>query len=116
MARMSFIPELPYEGLVRKVCGSQWRNLAGAELDAAWGVAIVKSILDGCPSSLSDIAAHLGVERDALQPAYRRLDYNGALRRNLNDDAALKRGDLLAWGYYAGYASGATGTWNDPSR
>lgn len=117
MVKMSFIPELPYESLVRKVCGSQWRNLTGAELDAAWGVAIVKSILDGCPSSLSDVASHLGVEKDALQSAYRRLELNGIFRHaRIHKDDALKKGDLLAWSYYAGYASGATGCWHDPHR
>jgi hypothetical protein len=112
--RQSFIPELPYEGLVRKVCGPQWRTLTGRELDGAWGVAIVRSILDGCRPDLTEIAAHLGVEREALQAAYRSLSQNGVFCRNrIESDRTLRKDDLLAWSYYAGYASGATGNWVD---
>ncbi len=114
MAKMSFIPELPYEGLVRRVCGHQWRNLSGRELDGAWGVAIVKSILDGCRSDLSEIASHLGIDRESLQSAYRSLSMNGVFCRDrIESDKILRTDDLTAWSFYAGYASGITGMWID---
>jgi hypothetical protein len=110
MGKGTFIPELPYETLVRKTCGSQWRHLSDAERDGAFGVAIVKSVSDGVEPDLNEIASHLGVERDLLVRAFRRLSLNGIFRRDwIYDDRALQTDDQLAWCYYAGYASGATG-------
>lgn len=110
MGKGTFIPELPYESLVRNVCGSQWRHLPDRERDGAFGVAIVKSVLDGVEADLNEIASHLGIDRELLVRAFRSLSLNGVFRRDLiyNDDA-LRNEDLHAWGYYAGYASGATG-------
>lgn len=109
--RSAFVPELPCERLVVMVCGEKWRNLDGRDLDAAWGVAIVKSVLDGVTPDIGVIAAHLGVDRNDLYDAWRRLNLNGAIAwRNLDPDrAGLQRGDRLAWSYYAGCAAGAAG-------
>ena len=108
------VPELreANEQLVRSVCGKQWRSLSSTELDGALGVAIVKSILDGVAEDLGEIASHLGVNRDLLYSAFRNLGLNGVFRENrINKDReALEDSDPIAWGYYAGYASGATGT------
>lgn len=109
--RSAFVPELPYERLVAAICGEKWRNLDGRDLDAAWGIAIVKSVLDGVAPEIGEIAAHLGVDRNDLYDAWRRLNLNGAIaRRNLDRDRAdLQRGDRLAWSYYGGFAAGAAG-------
>jgi hypothetical protein len=112
MSRKSaFIPQLPYENLVAGVCGEKWRTLENNEIDAAWGVAVVRSILDGIDNEPREIANHLGVDTGDIYDAWRRLMMNGALvTRNLNRDRrALNAGDQLAWGYYAGYAAGAVG-------
>lgn len=107
----SFISELPCEDIVRKVCGPQWRSLDERSKDAAWGIAIVRAILDGVPPDLRDLASYLGVDKDILFMAYRNLSLNGAfLCGRIQSDAKLLRsGDQLAWGYYGGYACGATG-------
>ena len=109
MDRGSFIPELPCERRIRKTCGSQWRTLPKPEIDAAWGVAIVQSILDGIQPDIRELSRHLGVDGDKVADAYRRLSLNGVLKRGLVEDdrPALESGDELAWGYYGGYASGA---------
>lgn len=107
----TFIPEIPCENLVRQICGAQWRNLPEQERDAAWGVAIVKSVLDGVDPDLHELSSHLGVEKDLLIPAFRRLSLNGVfLTDRIRRDTPLRRGDQLAWCYYAGYACGAVGT------
>ncbi len=105
-----FLPELPCESLVRKVCGPGWRNLPSADMDGAWGVAIVKSVLDGVRPDIREIASHLGIERSRLQSAYKKLELNGVLHSDsMHRDDQLKNGDILAWSYYAGYAIGAIG-------
>lgn len=106
-----FINELPYERLVRKICGSQWRELSKPEIDAAWGVAIVKSILEGVRPEIGEVARHLGVSGDDLIDAYRRLNLNGLFKNAYleRDRSDLQSGDELAWCYYGGYASGAIG-------
>ncbi len=108
------VPELrePYERLVRSVCGKQWRSLSQEELDGAIGVVIVKSILDGVAEDLGEVASHLGVSRDLLYDPFRNLSLNGVFREDRidKDREALEDADPIAWGYYAGYASGATGT------
>ena len=110
MGKGTFIPELPYETLVRNVCGSQWRHIADSERDGAFGVAIVKSVSNEVRPDLNEIASHLGVERELLVRAFRRLSLNGIFRRDLvYGDKALRRDDVKAWCYYAGFASGAIG-------
>ncbi len=110
MSKGTFSPELPCERLVRRICGKQWRSLSDTEKDGAWGIAIVKSILDGVNSSLEDISLHLGVRSDNITRAWRNLSLNGALLRSrIRKDNGLIDGDRLAWCFYAGYASGLTG-------
>jgi len=97
--------------------GDGWRNLTAPDIDGAWGIAIVKSILDGVCSTdqpswmLRGIAGHLGVPQDDLRPAFMRLSMNGVFMRDriYKDRKALKNFDLHAWCQYAGLASGATG-------
>lgn len=110
MSKKSFFPELPCEGLVRDICGDNWRHLNGADLDGAWGVAIVSSILEGANMKVRDVASHLGVSKDEFLAAYQRLSMNGCFLRNavvIKSDNGLVGHDRLAWSYYAGYASGA---------
>jgi hypothetical protein len=111
MSKGTFIPELRYEELVRKVIGPQWRHLSEEERDGAFGVAIVKSVLDGVQPDLNEIAMHLGLDNDLLLRSFHNLSLNGVFRRNLiqNDDD-LKKENVHAWCYYAGYASGAAGS------
>lgn len=108
--------ELPCERLVRKICGEGWRNLSAPNIDGAWGVAIVRSVLDGVaaprePWMLRSIASHLGAQQHDLQDAFTRLNLNGVfLRERLyKDRKALNSNDIYAWCQYAGIASGATG-------
>ncbi len=111
----NFIPELPCETLVRRVSGSQWRNLPEREKDGAWGVAIVKSVLDGVRPSLGDLSSHLGVDKDVLRKPYKRLSMNGAFWCDKidKDRASLESLDMLSWYFYAGFAMGATGPWRE---
>jgi hypothetical protein len=110
MSKSVFIPEISYENLVREVCGNSWRSLPDDERQAAWGVAIVKSVLDGVKADLQDISTHLGVEKTHLQDAFHKLNMNGAFSDNrIYEDDGLENNDITAWGYYAGYACGATG-------
>lgn len=109
------IPDLPCEGLIVKLMGESWRDLPAWEIDGAWGIAIVRSILGGAvkpvgSSPLRQIANHLMVSPDIIKSAFTRLNFNGMFMRNkIFKDKALKNGDMLAWYYYAGIASGATG-------
>lgn len=111
MSRSAFIPGLPCEELVRKVMGEGWRNLPSDDIDGAWGVAIIRSILDGVSVSIREISAHLGVDRENMRDAFTRLSFNGVFLRSRirNDRKALNNNKILAWSYYAGIASGATG-------
>jgi len=110
---MTKFTEIPYDRLVGKMCGKQWRNLSGTELDAAWGIAIVKSVLDGVRPELHEISRHLGVERQTIHSAFQKLNMNGVFQRGriYSDKKALLSEDQLAWGYYGGYASASTGCW-----
>lgn len=108
--------ELPCERLVRKICGDGWRNLPSPDIDGAWGVTIVRSVLDGVaplrePWMLRQIAAHLGVQQYDLQDAFTRLNLNGVFLRDriYKDRKTLNNNDVHAWCQYAGIASGATG-------
>ena len=107
------IPELPYEKLIEKVFGIQWRTLPEADINGALGVAIVKSVLDGLPPELGEISSHLGVNKETLREPYKNLNMNGIFRRNrIQEDAlALNNEDLFAWSYYAAYAAGIIGPW-----
>ncbi len=111
MPKSVFTPELPCEYLVRKVSGRNWRDLSEPDINGAWGVAIVKSVLDGIHPDPREIASHLGVSKEELYPAFRKLSLNGVfLGDTIYNDTGLLSEDLMAWCYYAGYASGATGT------
>lgn len=108
--------EIPCESIVKKICGDGWRNLSSPDIDGAWGVAIIRSVLDGVavprePGMLRRIADHLGVQQYELQTAFNRLNLNGVfLRGNVyKDRKILNNNNIHAWGYYAGIASGATG-------
>lgn len=109
MSKGSFVSELPCERLVRNICGPQWRNLSKPDLDAAWGIAMVKSVLDGVDPDVSELAYHLGTTTDVIGDAFYRLNINGIFRRLNRDRVELSKGDMLTWGYYGGYAAGATG-------
>jgi len=105
------ILEIPCEFLIKRLCGSQWRNLPNREQDAAWGMAIVYAVLNGCRPDLASVSRYLKVPKHVVYNAFKRLELNGVFLNNrINKDRAeLKRNDVLAWGYYGGYASGATG-------
>jgi len=107
------IPELPYESLIKSVCGSQWRGFPEEERNGALGVAIVKSVLDGLRPELGEISSHLGVDRETLRGAYKNLSMNGTFRHDQirKDAKALNGRDLFAWRFYAGHASGFIGPW-----
>ena len=101
---------LPCESLIVRICGDRWRDLE-QDIDGAWGIAIVRSVLDGLSPNIYDISAHLGVDHDCLRPAFTRLNLNGMFLRDriFNDRKALNDNDAHAWCQYAGIASGATG-------
>jgi len=85
--------------------------LSKPDLDAAWGIAIVRSVLDGIRPEIGELARYLGVDGDTIADAYFRLSSNGVFKigRLDRDRDVLNAGDMLAWGYYGGYACGATG-------
>ena len=108
---------MPYEELVRKICGGQWRNLPPKEQNAGWGIAIVNSILDGVKPDLYNMSSHLGVERHQILFAYKNLSMNGVFlggkvekERKVLEAKDMPSDTMLAWGYYGGLASAATGT------
>lgn len=104
-----FIGELPCERLIRNICGPQWRALTKPEIDAAWGIAIVHSMLKG-KTDIAEISRYLGVSTDDIIDAYRRLNLNGIFKIGYleSDRQMLESEDVLAWSYYGGYACGAT--------
>ena len=83
------------------------------DFNGVWGVAIIRSILDGVSPNLRSIAFHLGTSSEKLRYAFTSLSLNGIFlhghRRIYNDRKELDAKDQLAWSYYAGLASGATG-------
>lgn len=98
-----------YDFAVKKICGNFWKNLTGSDLDAAWGIAIVYAVLNGVRPELNDLCRYLGVSRDVIGQPFKRLCLN-CFEKKLDVDAHdLKNWNTLAWGYYGGYASGATG-------
>jgi len=114
MTRATYIQELSCEPLIRKLYGSQWRNLEERERDGAIGIAIVKSVMDGVNPDIHDISRYLGISREYINNPFKRLFMNGAFLRNkIKEDKDLKSGDMVAWGYYAGYAMGVTGSWKE---
>lgn len=83
----------------------------GRDLDGAWGIAIVQSIMDGSGIKVRDIASYLKVPKEEFLDAHQRLSLNGCFLNGaaaIKSDQGLRERDVLAWGYYAGYASGAT--------
>ncbi len=122
---MISIPDrIPYEDLIQKVVaphGSSWRSLPPYDRDGAWGVAMVRSVLDGVRPSLNELSSHLGVPIVLLKRAYNQLALNGAFRDDaIHRDHGLKDWKengkvtddslrLLPWCYYAAFASGAAG-------
>jgi hypothetical protein len=116
----SYQIDMLYEDLVCEVCGDNWRYGSRSAINSAWGVAIVRSILDGVAPRLKDLCDHLGVDRGVIIEAHRLLSLNGAFLRNriYADSEALEGDDMCAWRYYAGMACGATGPYRpdfDPS-
>jgi hypothetical protein len=112
--KTAYIQELKCEPLIRKLYGSQWRNLDERERDGAIGIAIVKSVMDGVKPDIQDISRYLGVNREYITNPFKRLFMNGVfLRDKISKDKGLRNGDIIAWGYYAGYAMGATGPWKE---
>lgn len=117
MSRSAFTPELRCEELVRRIIGEGWRTLPSDEIDGAWGVAIVRSVLDGVGSGnephwrLRSISNHLGVDTEILKDAFMRLSLNGVFQGSklYDDRKALNNMETLAWCYYAGIAEGAIG-------
>lgn len=105
------IASLTYESIIKKMCGSQWKSLPTHEQDAAWGMIIVSCVLDGVKPILPVIAKHLKVPKYLLFNAFKRMSMNGIFLGNKieQDRVALNNWDEIAWGYYGGYASGATG-------
>ena len=63
--------------------GEGWRNLPSEEIDGAWGIAIIRSVLDGVGSDnepswrLRQIANHLGVEAENLKDAIQIQSHEG---------------------------------------
>lgn len=107
----NFVAELPCESIVRRFCGPQWRTLDERSRDAAWGIAIVKAVLDGVVADIRDVASYLCVDQQVIYNAFRNLSLNGIfLRDRIKSDAKILRSmDETAWCYYGGYACGATG-------
>lgn len=109
MSKNSFVSRIPYDALLNEMCG-EWRKLTGTEMDAAWGMAIVHSVLDGESPELDNIADYLGVDKHTIQRPFHNLFMNGAFNGMIDRDRKeLKSYDKLTWGYYGGYACGATG-------
>lgn len=119
------IPDrVPYEELIQKVVaphGPNWRSLSPRDRDSAWGVAIVRSVLDGVRPSLTELSSHLGVPIMLIKKAYNQLAVNGVFRGDkIRSDRILtewkEKGKvtndsmkLIPWCYYAAYASGDVG-------
>ena len=87
-------------------------------MDGVWGVAIIRSILDGAVDTkeqaywvVRQLSSHLGVDPEDLRDAYSRLSANGVFLRNRihEDRKALNNNEIHAWCQYAGIAFGAIG-------
>ena len=104
------IPEIYCEDIIRMVCGDDWRTLPQNEVDGAIGVAICRSLMDGCNCDIRSLSKFTGIEPKMIHPPLERLSLNGITRPSkLNSDKALKKRDTTAWCYIAGYASGLIG-------
>ena len=100
-----------YEKFVKKICGAEWKHSSVVDLEGGLGVAICKAIIDGQHVNLVKLSEHLGIDTDVLSIPYERLSKNGYMKSGkLSKDEELVRGDLHAWCYVAGTASGITGT------
>ena len=99
------------EQLLDMVIGSNWRALSDDDMDDVFGIAIVYAILNGAYINPNAIAGFLGIEKWRLSRAFKSLAMNGVFLRDRleRDRLELDRGDITAWAYYAGYASGRTG-------
>lgn len=106
-----------FEDIARKMGGHQWRLSDENTKNAGWGMCIIKAILDGVPIELNKLSSYLCVDRDTIFPAFKHLSLNGMFIRDKiwSDANLLRNGDDLTWGYYGGYACGATGPWT-PNR
>jgi hypothetical protein len=109
-----YIPELKFENNIRSVFGNQWKSLPDHERDGAFGIAIVKAIGEGVEPNIDHLSSYLGVDRTYLFEPFHNLFMNGIFARNrIKNDSGLKKNDLLALCYYAGYATRSTGTFSD---
>lgn len=114
MSRNSFMSEMPYEKRIQNVFGSNWRNLAQNDIDGAWGIGIVSSVLDGVDTNLRELSSHLGVPPAVLDKPFRFLGLNGIFMGDKlkKDRKELMNDDEFVWCWYAGYASGDAGQVN----
>jgi len=100
------------ESFVAKVmeCDS-WRNLPRFDIDGGLGVAMVKSVLNGCESNLEALSDQLNIDIELLEIPYARLDRNGYFYRKgaIRNDKGLVCDSKTAWGFVAGTASGLVG-------
>lgn len=103
--------KMPYENVVSSMFGSEWRRGSVQTLNGAWGVAIVKAVIDGAEVDLNAIANHLGVDRRLIRDPFTLLALNGVFMQDKiqKDYKEIKNNGALALGYYAGYAAGLTG-------
>lgn len=109
-----YIPELKFEVPIRSVFGSQWKSLPDQERAGAFGIAIVKAIADGVSLNIDHLASYLGVDRTYLFEPYDNLFMNGILNGSrIKDDLPLRKNDLLALCYYAGYSTRSTGSFSN---
>lgn len=113
-----FPEKIKYEHIIGSLFGREWRNLPMRDRDGALGVAIICSILKGSKPTLYDVSKHIGVSMDDLYESFTRLSLNGAFSKTrINKDRDSIFGQhgrshdyYLALGYWAGLASGYTGT------
>lgn len=97
-----------YESFIKNLCGSNWRMLPEREQDAAWGMLVVKAIINGVDPDLHAVSHHLGVKSEWIEVPFHNLYMNGAFNK-CKKDRALRKDDVTAWSYYGGYACGMTG-------
>ena len=96
-----------YESFIKNVCGGNWRV---SDRDGGLGVAIGKAILDGTHPELFAVAEKLDLNTDLLSMPYERLTKNGYMKSGrIREDRELLNGNVTAWCYLAGIASGLTG-------
>lgn len=108
----------PYSDFLTRMCGPGWENLPDCDLQAVYGMAIVRAVLNLRNSDIRAVCMHLRTDRHILEKAYHNLSMNGIFRNNCieSDRKELEEEDITVWGYYGGYASGATGTYAGSHR